>query len=166
MAIYPNGFITLRKISDMISDSKNWMVFVRDNENKQILIHNEDELRKYLLDKNYSLGYDFIGDWEKYTEYKPKTNCSFSWRYDDFEISFSVEEDKIPSVHLIKWENNKEDSEDSRSCFTLAYWDYNDGWDLKFVGNRMFEYIKPYQVEKIWSALKSCQNFLDGLAIE
>lgn len=83
----------------------------------------------------------------------------FNWKYGDFEISttrpFGGGE---PYIELVKWET---DTRGKPYCFTLAYWHRDDeGWELRFVGNRPLKYIAEIDVSPIWKQLYLAQEML------
>ena len=91
----------------------------------------------------------------------------FSWRYEDYElracpkrlVAFEGGEPN-ETIDFIKWQT---DSSGERYCFSLAYWRRDDeGYELKFVGNRPFVYIEPEHIEIIWKALRVAQKVLDA----
>ena len=72
-------------------------------------------------------------------------SLEFSFKYKDYELRacpkrlarFSPEEPN-ETIDFVKW--NK--SEDKPYCFSLAFFErYSEGYRLKFVGDRPFEYI-------------------------
>lgn len=85
----------------------------------------------------------------------------FHWEYADFEIRTKKAYHRdVPYIELVKWET---DSSGRRSCFTLAYWysEGDDGWDLRFVGDRPWRYIAELDVSKIWKQLFLAQEMLE-----
>lgn len=95
----------------------------------------------------------------------------FNWKYKDYElraipkqlVGFSEDEENS-TIKLLKW-NTKENGK--KYCFTIAYWRYtNEGYELRFVGNRMFKYIDDEDVHLIWQQLKLAQKTLDKFELE
>ena len=89
----------------------------------------------------------------------------FSFKYKDYELKacpkrlarFSPDEPN-ETIDLIKWYKSGENS----FCYSLAYFErYDEGYRLKFVGDRPFEDIEKKDVPIIWSALKQAQEILD-----
>lgn len=159
---YPNGLVTLYKIERMLKDQENWRVCAYlENQDKLIDITNKQDLYK-LLANNYSIAYDFIGDWSKYNEHLTDRTI-FNWSYKDYRITI-IQTDKEVDAELVKYQDNKPDSENTPSCFTLAYWvDTSEGFELKFVLDRPFEHIEAEDIEKVWEALYSSQKVLDSV---
>lgn len=92
-------------------------------------------------------------------------SLEFSFKYKDYELRacpkrlarFSPEEPN-ETIDFVKW--NK--SEDKPYCFSLAFFErYSEGYRLKFVGDRPFEYIAKEDLPIIWSVLKQAQEILD-----
>lgn len=154
--IYPNGFITIRKLEEMIDDPKNWIVIAKNKiTNETITLSDRDDLREYLFYADYSIAYDFVGNWDEYN--KPKEGILFDWKKNDLEIKVIKKDNKI-SAEILKWENNTIDSEDLPTCFVLAYWDKDD--DLHFVGDRFFAYVPKDNLDEIYSEMKKVQDLL------
>lgn len=88
----------------------------------------------------------------------PKTNkpFKFEWEYDDFGVRTAYRVNGTPYVELVKWY----DENGRRLCYTIAYWYRgNDGWDLRFVGDRMLE-LSNLHIEKVWAQLCVAQIML------
>ena len=92
-------------------------------------------------------------------------SLEFSFKYKDYEllacpkhlVRFSPEEPN-ETIDLVKWDK----SGDKPYCFSLAYFErYSEGYRLKFVGDRPFEYIDKKDLPIIWSVLKQAQEMLD-----
>ena len=89
-----------------------------------------------------------------------KTNkpFKFEWEYEDFKVSTSHNVDGTPYIELLKCY----DSNGRKLCYTIAYWyKRNEGWDLRFVGNRMLE-ISQLHIEKVWPQLCAAQIMLQA----
>lgn len=91
----------------------------------------------------------------------------FRWRYQSYEIKavpqrlarLTPDEPNV-TIELLKWDV---DSQGKEFCFTLAYFVKDDeGYDLKFVGDRPFEYIDQFDLPAVWEALQSAQKTLDA----
>ena len=85
----------------------------------------------------------------------------FHWRYADYEVrtTHGLRSDS-PYVELVHWEQGR----DGRACcYTIAYWytSKGDGWDLRFVGDRLLE-LSRLHIEKIWPQLVAAQIALEG----
>lgn len=89
-----------------------------------------------------------------------------SFKYKDYELRacpkhlarFSPEE-KNTTIDFVKWNT---DSTGRKYCFSLAYFVRDsEGYDLRFVGSRPFEYIADEDVKIVWSALKHAQEILN-----
>ena len=157
--IYPNGFVTVRKLEEMVDDSQNWEVYAESKiTHERIRIKDRADLREYGFYWDYTICYDFIGDWNEYNAPKDKDAVLFNKKYGDIEIRVTKKDDEI-SAEIVKWENNKPSAEDLPSCFVLAYWDKDD--DLVFVGDRFFKYIPWYMLPKMYLNLKRVQKILD-----
>lgn len=88
-----------------------------------------------------------------------KTNkpFKFEWEYDDFCVRTSHRVNGTPYVELLKY---CDDSNGKRCAYTIAYWYRgNDGWDLRFVGDRMLE-LSQLHIEKVWAQLCAAQIML------
>lgn len=89
----------------------------------------------------------------------------FSLKFKDYELRACPKclarfhpEDKNETIDLVKWSGEGE----NRHCFSLGYFTRDsEGYDFKFVGNRMFKYIESEDVFVIWSALKCAQEVLN-----
>lgn len=84
---------------------------------------------------------------------------NISWKYKDYELrkTSSLSKD-IDYWELVKWQKY----DGKNSCFTLAYFvREQEGWELKFVGDRPFEYIEEDDLCTIWSALKMTNKALN-----
>ena len=85
---------------------------------------------------------------------------SFTWDYKNYSFravtkNLNISDSKTNETIELVWKNND-------MVFTIAYWiKSSDGYDLKFVGNRMFEYINSEDIVSIWEMLKICQMILD-----
>lgn len=89
----------------------------------------------------------------------------FSFKYKDYELRacprrlrrFSPDEPN-ETIDFVKW--NK--SGNKPFCFSLAYFVRDsEGYDLKFVGDRPFEYIDKEDLPIIWDVLKQAHNILN-----
>ena len=86
-----------------------------------------------------------------------------NWKYENYEIRTIQNPDKktLPYIELVKWiyeENQKP------HCFVLAsyHWD-SEGGELRFIGNRPFEYIAELDIQVIWKQLwLACEMILDA----
>lgn len=162
--------ITLKKLKKMMSEPKNWKVVVRNNlTDEENIIRDIDVLKQYLFSKDYSIGYDFIGDWNTYhfdnytfnKEYVKELH--YSRKIGDVEI-FIKEVDRGITAELVKWENDSPTSEDLPSCFVLGYWSKtSEGYKFQFVLDRPFEYIDSCIIGDVWESLKICQNILNTI---
>ena len=115
-------------------------------------------MREYIFYDDYHIAYDFIGNWKNYNH---NTNSDlFDWKFKDIEIRVKKNEDGV-SAEIVKWENNKVDSEDLPNCFDLAYWNIDK--DFIILADRFFKYIpkillpivflKIHKVDKILAEL-------------
>ena len=94
----------------------------------------------------------------------------FYYKYGNYEIKatpkrlarFSDDEPN-ETIDLRYWEK---DQNDNPYCYSIAYFTQkSDGeWDLRLVGNRFFECVKPEDYKDIMSILKSAYNTLISLA--
>lgn len=91
----------------------------------------------------------------------------FNWKCKDYELravpkrlarTNRVEENI--TIELVKWTKGEYDE---NFCFTLAYWEWTKlgGYELRFVGDRMFEYIDVKDIEEIWRYMRVAQKQLD-----
>ena len=84
---------------------------------------------------------------------------NFNWKYKDYELRMTTPlSNDTHYLELVKWQeyNGKP------SCFTLAYFkEDSEGYYLKFVGNRPFEYIDEEDLEIIWKALEMANNVIN-----
>lgn len=162
--IYANGFVSVRKLEEMINNPRLWRIVAKNNKNySETDICTIEDLKNYIFDKSYSIGYEFIGnvdEWEAY--YKkhdtPKYKTWFEWSINDLELSVKVDENGKVIAELVKWENNKSESEDMPSKFTLAYW---VGGDLHFVGDKFFENVKDSELNDVMFKMKEVQKLID-----
>ena len=87
---------------------------------------------------------------------------NFSIRYKDYEIRACPKllvrldpSDKNETVELLKYN-------DDGFCFTLLYFvKKSSGYELKFVGDRPFEYIDEQDLKFLWRELKHAQEILN-----
>ena len=94
----------------------------------------------------------------------------FNWKYKDYElravpkrlVRFNEDEENH-TIELIKW-NTKEDGK--KHCFTIAYWIYKEGYELRSVGNRIFNCIEIEDIAIIWEQMKLAQKVLDEFELE
>ena len=90
-----------------------------------------------------------------------KTNkpFKFEWEYDDFCVRTAHRADGSPYVELVKYYDG---SSGRRNCYTIAYWiKGKEGWDLRFVGDRMLE-LSQLRIEKVWAQLCAAQIMLQA----
>lgn len=95
------------------------------------------------------------------------SDLEFSWKYKDYELHACpkrlvrfYEGEKNETIDLVKW---GETWDGKRHRWSLAYFiRKEEGYDLRFVGNRPFEDIDPEDVPKVWEALKTAQAVLDA----
>lgn len=89
----------------------------------------------------------------------------FSFKYKDYELKacpkrlvrFSPEETN-ETIDFVKWDR----SSVKPYCFSLAYFErYDEGYRLKFVGDRPFTEIDKEDLPIIWGVLKQAQEILD-----
>lgn len=157
---YPNGFITIRKLEKIVDNPKDWVVYAENKSTKEkIKIKDRNDLREYGFFQDYTICYDFIGDWKQYTS--NKDTSLFNWKKGDIEIRVTKENNKI-SAEIIKWENNKPNAEDLPTCFVLAYWNIDD---LIFVGDRFFKYIPWWMLPTMYFKIKKVQHILENIEI-
>lgn len=92
-----------------------------------------------------------------------KTNkpFEFHWEYADFGVRTAHRGlDDSPYVELVHYYYDK--SSGRRYCYTIAYWTKDDeGWDLRFVGDRMLE-LSQLHIEKVWPQLCAAQIALQA----
>lgn len=76
----------------------------------------------------------------------------FNWRYAGFEIRTTHGlRSNEPYVELVKHDTDRNGRD---YVFTLAYWHIDDeGAELRFVGDRPFEYIAEIDINKIWKQM-------------
>lgn len=61
---------------------------------------------------------------------------------------------------IVQWENSESLG---NICFTLLQWlPCSEGWDIKFLGNRPFNYVNEFGVNEFWSFLDYCQGYLNN----
>ena len=83
----------------------------------------------------------------------------FEWEYKDYAVRTTHGFDGGPYVELVHWET---DGHGRKHCYTIAYWYKGDeGWDLRFVGDRMLELSKLH-IECIWPQLCAAQIMLQA----
>lgn len=90
-----------------------------------------------------------------------KTNkpFKFEWEYEDFGVVTSHRATGEPFIELIHY---YESQSGRRQCYVIAYWyKGNEGWDLRFVGDRMLELSKLH-IEKVWPQLCAAQIMLQA----
>ena len=90
----------------------------------------------------------------------------FSWKYKNYEfracpkrLARLFDDDVNETIDFIKWEA---DNDGNLHCFSLAYWIRSgEGYYLKCVGSRPFEYIDNDDVLVVWQGMRAAQNALD-----
>ena len=83
----------------------------------------------------------------------------FEWEYADFGVRSTTSFDMEPYIELVKYYKEKSGR---RTCYTIAYWTKDDeGWNLRFVGDRMLELSKMH-IEKVWPQLCAAQIMLQA----
>jgi hypothetical protein len=93
---------------------------------------------------------------------------NFNWKYKNYELRACPpslvklnSEDKNTTIDFVKWSGPITD--ENRCCVSIAYFvKTNDGYDLKFVGNRPFEHIESEDLPLCWDALKMASNLLNS----
>lgn len=90
---------------------------------------------------------------------KPKLQLDFNWQYKNYEIrEFKSNTSGLQSFELVQWREGFP----QRYCFTLAYFVRDkEGYYLKFVGERPFDYIDLSDLVEIWHGLSLAQVKLD-----
>lgn len=94
----------------------------------------------------------------------------FNWKYKDYElravpkrlVRFSENEENT-TIELLKW-STKENGK--KYCFTIAYWIYKEGYELRIVGDRIFKDIDVEDVTIIWEQMELAQKALDNFELE
>ena len=86
--------------------------------------------------------------------------ADMSIRYKDYEFktvdAYLTRGWGLETVELRKW--------DEDHCFTLLYWQKaKDGFDITFVGERVFNEIPEEDIIEIWRIMSLIQKYLDGL---
>ena len=88
-----------------------------------------------------------------------KTPFNFIWDYGDFSVRTAHGAEGAPYVELVHWYDSERFG---RCCYTIAYWHKGkEGWDLRFVGDRMLELSKMH-IEQIWPQLCAGQIMLQA----
>lgn len=89
----------------------------------------------------------------------------FSFKYKDYELRACPKrlvrfypEDPNETIDLIKYDSSGE----TPFCYSLAYFErYDEGYRLRFVGDRPFKEIDKEDLPIIWGVLKQAQEILD-----
>jgi len=159
--IHPNGLISIYKLERMFKEKDYWRVYVYNKDDENLIeVDSLVNLYTYLA-KGYSIAYDFVGNWNEYNEDK-SDNMVFSWKLKNYGLSIHTNDNNTLDAELVKYENNKPDSECTPTCFVLAYWNRTkEGYELKFVLDRPFEDIDQEDVGNIWQTMKTCQIILN-----
>ena len=92
----------------------------------------------------------------------------FNWKYKNYELRACPpslvkldSEEKNTTIDFVKWSGPVTD--ENRCCISIAYFVKTyDGYNLKFVGNRPFEYIESEDLLVCWNALKMASNLLNN----
>lgn len=96
-----------------------------------------------------------------------KQQLEFRWKYKNYELRacpkhlarFTPDEPN-ETIDFVLWEK---DGNGKDFCFSLAYFIKGSGsYDLKFVGDRPFQYIAEEDVPYVWKALNAAQTVLDA----
>lgn len=161
---YPNGLITIRKLEEMIDKPNDWKVFAKSKITKdEIQLYDRTDLSDYAFRNDYTIGYEFIGNWDEYKDSITKKDSTlFKWSRGNIEIRVVRKDGKI-SAELVKWQNNKPTSTDMPTCFVIAYW-YNK--DLRFVDNRFLAEIPKILLPIVLIKMNKVQNLLNNLKEE
>ena len=95
-----------------------------------------------------------------------KHTLEFNWEYKNYALKacpkrlVRFKNEPNETIDFIKYDT---DSNGERYCYSLAYWRKDDeGYELKFVGDRPFKHIEPEDIEVVWKALRVAQKVLDG----
>lgn len=96
-----------------------------------------------------------------------KAHLEFIWKYKNYELRACPKrlarfdpDEQNETIDLVLWQK---DSKVKDYCFSLAYFKKDsEGYYLKFVGNRPFQYIAEEDVPYVWKALNAAQTVLDA----
>ena len=97
---------------------------------------------------------------------KNEQQLEFCWKFKNYELRACPkrlarlsDDERNETIDFVMWNT---DSTGKRYCFSLAYWRRdNEGYFLKFVGDRPFQYIASEDVPIVWTALQVAQAMLD-----
>jgi len=92
----------------------------------------------------------------------------FNWKYKDYELRACPTslarlnpDDKNTTIDFVKWFRPADGKKPY--CFSIAYFvKDNEGYDLKFVGDRPFKYIEEEDLLVCWTALKMASGLLNN----
>ena len=99
-------------------------------------------------------------------------NFNFSWEFNDFKIQTIHERYDVVNkcydkstplrkncpIELIKYFDDEHSS-----CYVVAWFELNDeGYELRGIGNRLFEEINADEISEIWIQLQAAQKMLDA----
>ena len=96
-----------------------------------------------------------------------KAHLEFHWKYKNYElracprhlVRFGDDEPNV-TIDFVFWERDKYEKD---YCFSLAHWIRDpEGYYLRFVGDRPFQYIASEDIPFVWNALNSAQKVLDA----
>ena len=96
---------------------------------------------------------------------KVNKNFDFSWQFKNYGIHTVHTEwgnkdspvRKDCPIELVRYFDDSHSS-----CYTIADWALDDeGYELRFVGNRPFVDIEPEEMASIWKQLRAAQKMLD-----
>ena len=91
-------------------------------------------------------------------------------KFNDLEFrktNFIGKEDHY--YEIVRWEQAEDILDCKPYCYTLLHWLRNsEGWDIKFIGNRPFEYAirnaadEDMSTMKFWAFIEYCQHYVDN----
>lgn len=92
-----------------------------------------------------------------------ENNFNFNWTYKDFAIRTNYRDDannivnQNTPIELVKYNDSEHNT-----CFTLAWFVLTkEGYELRFIGDRPFNYISTNDISEIWVQLLIAQKVLD-----
>lgn len=96
-----------------------------------------------------------------------ESSLEFNWKYKNYELRACPKHlarftpyEPNETIDFVSW---KKDGKGKDYCFSLAYFlKGSEGYYLKFVGDRPFQYIDEDDVPYVWKALNAAQKILDA----
>lgn len=170
--IYPNGYIKLNKLFDMVS-SDDYDVFIETDHREKILDSKKlIEAIELEHNKKGKICYDFT---TKYFEKNPDVGEELEnnnvWKYNSLngskyiikECSYITDKPEHPSWELAKFLSGEDFNGINYSIAVFDYDEKEEEYVFHSIGSRLFrEVTNDIDISVIWKALMKASEFLNG----